>query len=201
MTLGAVALSGCGGGSEATAGEPSHTYDVKVLNANFPSKQAIAKTQRMILIVENPGPRRIPNLAVTVDSFSYRSRFPGLADNRRPVWVVEKGPGKNANPPVESQEVSQPGGGQTAYVDTWALGPLAAHGKTTFVWKVVPVKSGNYTLHYAVAAGLAGQAKAKLASGAPATGALPVTIAPEPPETHVDPNTGEVVPGPYSGPS
>lgn len=201
LALGAVALAGCGGGSEATAGEPKHTYDVKVLAASFPAKQAVAKPQRMILIVQNASATNIPNVTVTVDSFNYRSRYPGLSDNRRPVWVIEKGPGKTATPPVQTQEVSAPGGGQTVYVNTWALGPLAPHGKTTFVWKVVPVKPGSYTVHYAVAAGLAGNAKAQLASGGPATGRLPVTIEPAPPETHVDPNTGEVVPGPYSGPS
>ena len=60
----------------------------------------------------------------------------------------------------ESQEVSPPGGGETAYVNTWALGPLDAGSTRTFVWQVVPVKAGLHTVHYTVAAGLAGKANA-----------------------------------------
>jgi hypothetical protein len=195
----AICIAGCGGGSQATAGEPTKTFDVKVVKASFPAKQSIAKPERMELTVENTGQVRIPNLAVTVDSFNYSSSYPGLAADKRPIWVIEQGPGTPAKLPVESQEVSVPGGAQTAYVNTWALGPLGAHETTTLTWRVAPVKSGSYTVHYTVAAGLAGKARARLASGGPASGALPVTIAPAPPETHVDPKTGKVVVGPYAG--
>jgi hypothetical protein len=197
LALAGAVASGCGGGSQATAGEPNASFDVKVSAASFPATQSVAKPERMQLTVQNPGNRTIPNVAITVDSFSYHSNYPGLADPRRPVWVIEQGPGTPASKPVESQEVSVPGAGQTAYVNTWALGPLAANGTRTFAWRVVPIKGGTYTVHYSVAAGLAGRARAQLASGGPASGAFTVKIAGSPAITHVDPKTGKVVPGTY----
>jgi hypothetical protein len=194
-----VALAGCGGGSQATAGEPARSFDVKVVGASFPAKQAVAKPARMQLSVTNTGSRTIPNVTVTVDSFNYASNYAGLAADKRPVWVIEQGPGTPAKPPVETQEVSTPGGGQTAYVNTWALGALAPNRTTKFTWRVVPVKSGSYTVSYAFAAGLAGKAKARLASGGPAGGRFPVQIAGAPPITHVDAKTGRVVTGEYNG--
>jgi hypothetical protein len=195
---GGTLAAGCGGGSPATAGEPSKTFQLELVRASFPAKQSVAKRERLLLSVRNTSAKTIPNLVATVDSFNYSSNYPGLADRRRPVWVIERGPGQPALAPVESQEVSIPGGGQTAYVNTWALGPLAAHQTETLFWGVVPVKAGAYTVHYAFAAGLAGNAKARLASG-PAIGHFHVVIAPKPPPTHVDPKTGQVVPGPYAG--
>jgi hypothetical protein len=193
------ALSGCGG-SQATAGEPARSFDVKVSTASFPAKQSIARPERMQLSVANTGSATIPDVAVTVDSFNYSSNYAELAANKRPVWVIEQGPGTPAKSPVETQEVSSPGGGQTAYVNTWALGPLAPNSTRTFSWRVVPVKSGSYTVRYAVTAGLAGKAKARLASGGPATGQFPVKIAGAPAITHVDPRTGKVVTGEYAVP-
>jgi hypothetical protein len=193
----ALLASGCGGGTRQDAHEVARTYDMKVLKASFPSKQAISKPATLELEVKNTGSRAVPNVAVTVDSFNYKSNYPGLADNRRPVWAIEQGPGANASPPVESEEVSQPGGGSTAYLNTWALGPLAAGQTRSFVWKVIPVKAGMHTVSFAVGAGLAGKAKARLAGGGAGTGKLTVNIAGSPPLTHVDPKTGKVVTGAY----
>jgi hypothetical protein len=199
-----VPIAACGvaagcGGSPATAGEPKKTFHIEVVRASFPHSQSVAKHERLLVSVRNSGSETIPNLAATVDSFNYASNFPELADRKRPVWVIERGPGQPARPPVETQEVSIPGGGQTAYVNTWALGPLPAHQTETFFWIVVPVKPGAHTVRWALSAGLAGNAKARLAGGGPATGHFHVVIAPVPPETHVDPKTGQVVPGPYAG--
>jgi hypothetical protein len=195
-----AALSGCGG-SPATAGEPARSFDVKVASASFPAKQSVAKPEQMRLSVTNDGSHTIPNVAITVDSFNYTSNYAGLADNKRPVWAIEQGPGRPAKPPVETEEVSTPGNAQTAYVNTWALGALAPNRTTTFTWRVVPVKRGTYTVHYAVSAGLAGKAKARLASGGPATGSFGVQIAGAPAITHVDPKTGKVVVGEYAAPA
>jgi hypothetical protein len=196
LAAAAVPLAGCGGGSQATAGESARSFDVKVAVASFPAKQSVATPARLRITVQNTGDRTIPVVAVTVDSFNYASNYVGLAANKRPVWAIEQGPGQPAKPPVETQEVSTPGGGQTSYVNTWALGALSPHHQTTFVWRVVPVKSGSYTVHYSVAAGLAGKAKAQLASGAPASGQFAVQIAGAPAITHVEPN-GKVVTGAY----
>jgi hypothetical protein len=193
----ALLAAGCGGGTRQDAAERPHTYAIKILHASFPAKQAISRPTRFELEVKNTGSRTVPTVAVTVDSFDYASNYPELADNKRPVWAIERGPGAIASPPVETQNVSVPGGGQTAYVNTWALGALAPGKTRSFVWRVVPVKSGTYTVHYAVAAGLAGKAKTQLGGGAPAQGQFAVDIAAAPALTHVNPSTGSVETGQF----
>ncbi|HTD09389.1 MAG TPA: hypothetical protein VK680_10895 [Solirubrobacteraceae bacterium] len=193
----ALLAAGCGGGARMDAGEAAGTYAVKVVHASFPTSQAIAHPTSFALEVENTGTHTVPNIAVTVDSFNYASNYPELAADKRPVWAIERGPGATASPPVSTQEVSLPGGGQTAYVNTWALGALAPGKTRTFIWHVVPVKAGAHTVHYSVAAGLAGKAKARLASGAPAEGQFAVNIAPAPKLTHVNPSTGHLEAGEF----
>jgi hypothetical protein len=192
-----VLVAGCGGSSRQDAGEPTGSFAMQVPSASFPTAQSIARQAELVLPVRNTGSRTIPNVAVTIDSFDYTSNYPQLAANKRPVWVIERGPGAIASPPVESEQVSPPGGGQTAYVNTWALGALAPGATHTFVWRVVPVKSGSYTVHYTVAAGLAGKAKARLSSGGPVEGQFAVDIKPAPAPTHVNPKTGRVEAGQY----
>lgn len=193
---GALAVAGCGGGSPQDADEQATTYHVRVLHASFPALQPIARPQRFVLAVQNTGTTAVPNVAVTVDSFEYRSSYPELAAANRPTWVIERGPGPTAKPPVESQEVSPPGGGQTAYVNTWALGALAPGRVRTFVWTVVPVKAGAHVVRYAVSAGLAGKAKATTRLGGPVHGRFAALITKAPPLTHLNPDTGRVEVGP-----
>jgi hypothetical protein len=188
--------SGCGG-TRQDAHEASGTFTLQLVKASFPAGQAVARPASLELVVRNGGSKTAPNVAVTLDSFYYNSTYPELASRQRPIWVIEKGPGEIPEPPVQSEAVSPPGGGQTAYVNTWALGPLAPGAERTFLWHVVPVIAGRRTVHYAVAAGLAGKARAALASGGPVSGQFTVDIAPVPPATHVDPRTGRVVPGAF----
>ncbi|HEV7586259.1 MAG TPA: hypothetical protein VGO14_10830 [Solirubrobacteraceae bacterium] len=192
-----LAASGCGGGARLDAHEPSRAYSMEVVKAAFPTKQSIAKPTVFTLEVRNPGSTAIPNVAVTLDSFNYTEKYPELAADKRPIWVIERGPGPRAKPPVPTQEVSQPGGAQTVYVNTWALGPLARNATRTFTWHVVPVKAGVWTVHFSLAAGLAGKARAQLPGGGPAQGQITASVAPLPPNTHVDPSTGRVVAGTY----
>jgi hypothetical protein len=197
LVLASLLAGGCGSGARQDAREPSGSFTLAVVHAAFPPKQAIARPASMELVVRNTGARTAPNVAVTVDSFYYTEHYPELASNKRPIWVVEKGPGATPSRPVESEAVSPPGGGQTAYVNTWALGPLAPGGSRTFLWHVVPVKPGLHRVDYTVAAGLAGRARAELPSGGPVAGHFGVAIASVPPARHVNPNTGQVVPGRY----
>jgi len=190
-------VSACGGAARQDAKEPAGSFTMKVLDASFPADQSISRPTRLQLQVQNTSTRTVPNVAVTLDSFYYTEHYPELASDQRPIWVVEQGPGAIASPPVQSQSVSPPGGGQTAYVSTWALGPLAPGSTQTFVWRVVPVKAGLHTVHFTVAAGLAGKAKAELASGGPVQGQLTADIAPLPAARHVDPYTGSVAAGQY----
>lgn len=194
----ALLLASCGE-SKQDAKEPNRTYTVAVTNASFPIKQAIAKATTLKIAVENTGARTLPNVAITVNSLTYRATKPAnLADPQRPAWIIYHGPGPVAKPPVESEEVTRAGGGETADTRTWALGRLAPHQTKTFDWKLLPVVSGVKTIHYEVAAGLHGKAKAELASGASADGSFKVHIAPAPPFTHVNPETGAVSQGAYS---
>jgi hypothetical protein len=190
----ALLAAGCGGGAKQTAGEREHTYDLTPTDLTFKAQQSVARPTTMRIAVRNDDAKTAPNVAVTVDSFYYTEKYPELAANKRPVWVVEQGPGTPAKSPVQSQAVSPPGGGQTVYVNTWALGPLAPKQTRTFEWKVVPVKSGFHRVHVRISAGLGGLAKTK----APLTATFGAHIAPAPPTTHVDPSTGKVVAGQFS---
>jgi hypothetical protein len=197
ILTGALLASGCGGGASQNAHEPKITTSLVVAFAHFPALQSIARPTSLVLQVRNAGPHAAPNVAVTIDSFDYAENFPELSSTQRPIWVVDRGPGPVPDRPAQSQAVSPPGGGQTAYTNTWALGQLPVGGVRTFHWRVVPVKSGLYTVTYTVSAGLAGNAKAVNVAGGPVQGHLRVYITKAPPPTQVNPNTGQVVPGKY----
>jgi hypothetical protein len=196
----AALVSGCGA-AQRNALEKKGAYTVEVLHARFPSKQAVARDTRLTMVVRNAGATTIPNVAVTLDSFYYTSTYPKLASNKRPVWVVNTGPGAVAsNPPVQTEEVNPPGGGETTFVNTWALGALAPGKRAVFVWRVTPVKPGLHTVHYTVSSGLDGNAHTRLAGGGRATGSFVALVAPKPPATHVNPETGELAAGPNPAP-
>lgn len=171
---------------------------MRVTQASFPRKQQIASPTALTITVQNAGSKTVPNVAVTVDSLTYMASKPaGLADRERPTWVIDRGPGPVNKPPVESEEVSPPGGGETAFVRTWALGPIGPRQSKTFTWKLTPVRAGSHTVHWSVAAGLYGKAKAiDVSNSATPKGSFTVHIAPEPTETHVSPETGAVAKGP-----
>ena len=189
-------LSGCGG-SERNAHEPKSIYTVEVAAVHFPVKQAVAHDTYLGMIVRNAGVKTIPNVAVTLDSFSYTNNYANLSSRKRPIWIVNTGPGATArNPPVATEELNPPGGGETAFVNTWALGALGPGQHRLFLWHVTPVKAGLHVVHYTISAGLDGKSIAHLPGGRRPVGALVAHIAPAPPPTHVNPETGEVVRGP-----
>ena len=199
----AMLVSGCGGSAQ-NAHEAKATFPVKIVQASFPAVQAIARNTQLVLRVRNTGTSTMPNVAVTMDSFSYVSNFPQLAAPRRPVWIVNEGPGTIPKRPVQSQAIDPPGGGQTAYVNTWALGPLAPGATKTFVWRVTPVKAGVHSIGFVVAAGLNGNAHARVSRHGTleGTGGLPVgrfrvVVAGRPPPRYVNPETGKVTHGAY----
>src|SRR3954454_22989124 len=125
-------VAGCGGGERQDKNEPSGTFDVSVVRDSFPLSQHVARQSRMRIRVRNAGDKTIPNVAVTVKGFSAPSQQEGLSDPNRPVWIVDSGPK----------------GGDTAYVGTWALGSLPAGRTREFVWRVTPVKSGQFDVKY-----------------------------------------------------
>lgn len=190
LALGGLAAVACGG-SASNAHESSGQYTLKVLRASFPSKQAVARPAALELEVENAGANKVPNVAVTVVSFYYRSEFPNLSEHARPIWIVDQGPGAIPQRAVETV-LNSPGGYTTATSSTWAAGPLAPGEARTFTWMLTPVKSGTHTVAYTLAAGLGGKAHAQLPGGGPVVGHFQVEVAPAPPATHVNPETGVV---------
>jgi hypothetical protein len=177
VSLGALALTGCGGGERQDADEPSGTFQVDVVRASFPTKQHLAQPERFVIAVRNTGHETVPNVAVTVSSFAERSEQAGLADPERAVWIID----------------SSPSGGDTAYVNTWALGRLAPGQTRRFVWRVTAVKAGTHTVKWQVAAGLNGKAKATLSGNRAPAGSVTVDVSKKPAQAHVDPETGKVV--------
>ena len=178
-SAGLVALAaGCGPHKpRQDTDEPYGIYKVRVVKASFPTAQKLAKTSIFRLVVRNVDTRTIPDLAVTVDSFTTRSQQPGLADPNRPVWIVDEGPT----------------GGTTAYANTWALGSVPPGATRTFVWKVTAVQAGTHTVKYRVAAGLNGKARAKVNGQPDFQGSFTVAISGKPAQSRVDPETGKVV--------
>jgi hypothetical protein len=185
--IAAGVLAGCGGGGERQdANEPSGTFKVKVLKASFPESQRLANQAVMRVVVRNDAGKTIPNVGVTVTSdddakggagFTTRSSAADLADPTRQLWIVDEGPR----------------GGDTAYVSTWALGPLAAGKTQTFEWRVTPVVAGTHVLRWHVVAGLNGKAVARTANGQDPAGIFRVRVASKPAPVKVDPKTGDIV--------
>ncbi len=195
--LAGVLAAGCGESRHQDASETKGHYTVAVTHASFPADQAVARPAQMVVVVRNTSARTLPDVTVAVTSFDYLSDYPNLASRRRPVWVVDQGPGQVPKQPVETVEVDPPGSGTTSDYNVWALGPLAPGATRSFVWSVSPVKPGAYRVSYRVYAGLNGRAQAELADGSPPTGSFAVNVADRPPPSHVDPATGKVVAGPY----
>jgi hypothetical protein len=175
-TLLALVLAGCGGDRQ-DKNEPSGTFDVQVVQGSFPLSQHIARQSRLRITVRNAGDRTIPNVAVTVKGFTARNRQAGLADPNRPVFIIDRGPR----------------GGDTAYVGTWALGSLAPGRSRDFVWRVTPIKAGQFDVRYEIAAGLDGKAKARTRDGGRPVGTFTVRVSGTPADARVDPATGKVV--------
>jgi hypothetical protein len=200
-----MSLGACGGGEKQDADEPRGDFEVQVTRASFPAAQKLAEKSRMTITVKNTGDQQVPNLVVTLrsgrpgatssgngangtgtDAFGYRTSQPGVADPTRPTWVVDAGP--------DQVQKEGPGGGATAYNNTWALGPLAAGRTKSFTWDVTPVRAGTYAIDWRVAAGLDGKAVAKSSSGRVPEGSFTVSISQKPSQATVGPD-GEVIRG------
>jgi hypothetical protein len=179
--------TGCGG-TRQDANEPSGTFALRVSAASFPAKQHLSQEAVMKVTVVNTGTKTAPNVAVSVfqtgqageethaAAFSDNSKQSGLAATSRPIWIVDQGPY----------------GGDTAYSNTWALGPLAPHRSRTFSWHVSPTRAGTYGVTYEVAAGLNGKARASGPGGSAPRGSFHIAVSDKPAAGSVDAN-GNVV--------
>jgi hypothetical protein len=181
-----LAVAGCGG-QRQDADEPSGEFPLEVVSARFPKAQTLSQSALMVMRVRNPGDREVPNLAITVTTdastrgdsvtaFGQNLADTTLASRARPVWVVDK----------------DPSGGQTAYTNTWAFGPIPAGGSKVVRWRVTAMRAGHYVLRYRVAPGLTGKARNK--AGSKVSGSFDVTIDNASPPARVD-EDGNVVRG------
>ena len=191
---GVVAGVGCGGAERQDEDEPDEDFAVEVVRASFPEDQKLAKSSNLLITVRNAGDGTIPNIAVTVDGFNYRKADPELADPERPQFVINGRPREIGGFP-EAKEAS-PLGCDTAYVNTWACGPLASGKQKTFRWSVTAVKAGDFEIEWRVAAGLDGKAKAVSAGGGGApSGTFSEQVSDETPEVRVAEDGETVVEG------
>ncbi len=200
-----LALSACGGSAAPQDdNEPEGDFKVEVTQAKFPTAQRLAETSDLILGVKNTGDEELPELAITIEtdspgddsetdsvadsSFSIRVDDPSLANPSRPVWILEnKYPREVGTPPPTGLS-----GGFRAQTNTFGFGPLPAGETREIVWRVTPVQGGTYTLHYQVAAGLDGNARAVTDDGGDVKGEFVVTISDKPAQAGVD-DAGNVV--------
>jgi len=189
----ALGLSACGGGERQDKNEPGGNFPVSVKKASFPQKQKLAKTSDMVIEVENSGSKAIPNIALTVSGFDRKVEDNTLADPKRPTFVINGAP-RRLGGFAESKTLS-PEGGETAYVDTWALGRLKPGRSKKFKWTVTAVKAGSYKVTYRVSAGLDGKAKAVDASGKSPRGLFIGTVVDKAPDTRVADDGKTVVKG------
>ena len=191
--IGVVAAAGCGD-ERQDAEEPEGDFAVEVVSASFPEKQRLAQRSDLVLRVRNAGDRMIPNIAVTVTGFSYDTKAQDVADPERPQFVINGRPVQIGGFP-EAKEAA-PAGCDTAYVNTWACGPLRAGREKSFRWSVTAVKAGPYKVSWRVAAGLHGKAQAGGAGGGEAPrGSFSGTVSAVAPETRVADDGKTVITG------
>lgn len=193
-----VVVSACGGAGATAAAPPPPSYRVTVVRAAFPRMQRLAQRTRLVISVRNTGSRTIPNIAVTITNPRWGTAArafstviapqPGLASRSRPVWIVDRPPGACRL----ACGSGGPGGAQTAYANTWALGALPPRRTARFVWNLTAVAAGRYLVRYQLAAALQPAARAIRADGLPAGGVFAVTISGSPRIPYVQDN-GQVV--------
>lgn len=160
-----LAFAGCGGGERQDENEAEGDFPVEVVKASFPETQKLAKSSDLVVTLRNAGQKTIPNIGLTVNGFDERKNNPDLADPDRPVFAINGVQVKIAGFP-ESKEAA-PKGCDTAYVNSWACGPLKPDQMKTFRWSVTAVRAGDYRITWRVNAGLDGKAKAVAAGGGP----------------------------------
>ena len=181
-----LAVAGCGG-ERQDEDEPEGEFTLSVVDASFPERQSTAQKTTLRISVRNTDDRELPNLAVTIrttapgggevaSAFARSSDDPRLADDDRPIWIVDEAPT----------------GGASAYTNTWSVGRTPAGQTRELEWRLTAVRPGAYTIDYSVAPGLDGKAVA--ADGQELTGSFDVEISDDPVPARVG-RDGEVIRG------
>jgi hypothetical protein len=183
-TIALVAAVGCGGGERQDADEPEGDFAVEVVSASFPERLRLGQSADLEITVRNAGDEAVPNLAVTVRGFNAQREETDLADASRPRFAVN-GIQEQIGGLPEAREAA-PGGCTTAYVNTWACGPLQPDDERTLEWSVTAVRAGPFEIAYSVAGGLTGKARAVAADGGEAPqGTLTGDVSDKPAQTRV----------------
>jgi hypothetical protein len=190
---GLIAATGCGGGERQDADEPEGEFPVQVVNASFPERQKLAESSNLVIAVRNAGRETIPNITMTVDGFSYRKDDPDLADRERPRFAVNGVPVEIAGFP-EAKDAT-PRGCDTAYVNTWACGPLRPDEQATFRWSVTAVQAGPFKIDWRVAAGLDGRARAVRVGGGAPSGSFAGSVSRRAPQSRIAEDGRTVIEG------
>lgn len=159
---GSLVALGCGG-ERQDENERGGDFPVEVVSASFPEKQRLGQSSKLRITVRNAGDETIPNIGVSLKGFNYRSEQPGLADPGRPVFAIDGEPVRIGTFPEEKN--AAPRGCDTAYVETWACGPLRPAEEKTFRWTVTAVRPGDFDVRWTINAGLDGNAKAVRSPG------------------------------------
>jgi hypothetical protein len=179
-----IAAVGCGGGERQDENEPEGDFAVEVVASDFPKQQKLAQSSDLMITVRNSGDETVPNVAVILKGLGYRATQPDVADAERPQFAINGVPREIGGFP-EAKDAT-PLGCDSAYVNTWACGPLKPGAERTFVWKVTAVKAGPYDISWRVAAGLNGKAKAVAAGGGAApSGSFTGTVSRKAPDVRI----------------
>jgi hypothetical protein len=189
-----LAVAGCGGGERQDENEPEGNFPVEVVEAKFPENQKLAKSSDLVVTLRNAGRETIPNIAMTVAGLDRKATAADVADSNRPVFALNGVQVEIAGFP-EAKDAS-PRGCDTAYVNTWACGPLKPNESKTFRWSVTAVHAGDFKIDWKAAAGLDGKAKAVAPGGGPAPrGSFSGTISDAAPEVRVADDGKTIVSG------
>ena len=186
-----LALAGCASTKTQDENEPAGNFQVSIVSANFPARQKLAQSSRLVIRVRNDGAKTVPDIAMTVNGLSKRKKNPQLADPNRPQFVINGKPQTIGGVP-ESKEQA-PVGCETVYVDTWACGRLKSGAEKAFVWNVTAVQGGPYKISYRVAAGLDGKSKVVAKGGGILSGSFAGEVSDAPPATRVSDKDGKTV--------
>lgn len=210
-----MVVAGCGGGTRQDEDEPSGSFPVEVVRAEFPQDQKLAKDSKMEIVVRNDGSKEIPVISVTVEC-------PGQKRGNEEDEDAERSGGSGGSPSGSGSQgggfnyrttfpdVADPARPQfvvntiptatprnydrgrldplersSSYVSTYPLGKLAPNREAKFVWDVTAVKPGPYKICWKVNAGLDGKAKAVPAQGSAINGQFTGTVSDEAPDARI----------------